>query len=420
MRIGFDITTLYVATAGVFWQNFNLVKALLAVDHDDEFLLLDYYPIHGGWLKRPEVATLTSPNSTMVHSRGFRHYRLSRWQPVQRPFLKDVAAAVDRLLYKPLSLVATRVMCSKLESVLAGVEVFHSSDVLLWRQPGAVNICTLHDLTPLLFPELHTAENQELHKKKFRFAQERADVIIAVSEATKRDIVTHLGIAPERVQVVYNGVSSEFHPIEDHAYLEEVLRAQGLTPQGYLLYVGTIEPRKNLVRLVEAYARLCTLIPGPLPQLALVGPTGWCFKDVFATVKALGLEEAVKIVGQVPVEILPALYNGALLFVYPSLYEGFGLPPLEAMACGTPVVTSNVSSLPEVVGGAGVMVPPTDTLALAEALAALILDAERREALRQAGLTQASRFSWERAARQTLEVYHTALHPADPMVGLGA
>ena len=405
MRIGFDVTSLYVATAGVFWYNYNLIKALLEVDPDNEYILLDYYPIHGGWSKPEGIAALTAPNSTLVHSRGFRHYRLSRWHPVQRPVLEDIAAGIDRLLYGPLSTIARSVMRSKLESILEGVEVFHSSDVLLWAQPGALNVCTLHDLTPLLFPELHTAENQELHWEKFRFAQEQADVVIADSEATKRDIVEHLGIAPERVKVVYCGVSPAFHPIQDRAYLEAVLNPRGLEPQGYILHVGTIEPRKNLVRLIEAYAQLRDLVPKPVPKLALVGAPGWHFKEVFDRVATLDLGDYVEFVGQAPAEILPAVYNGALFFVYPSLYEGFGLPPLEAMACGVPVLTSNASSLPEVVGDAGVMVSPTDTRMLAEAMAELVCDANRREALGKGGLIRAASFSWERAARETLAVY---------------
>jgi glycosyltransferase involved in cell wall biosynthesis len=405
VRIGFDITALYVATGGVFYYDYNLVKTLLELDQENDYLLLDYYPIHGGWRNPPEIADLTAPNARTVHSRGFRHYRLSRWRPFQRPVLRGVARGVDRVLAAPFSALSRAVMRARLPEILDGVDVFHASDVLLWSQPGALNVCTIHDLTVLLFPDYHTEENQALHRAKLRFAQEEADVVIAVSEATKRDIVAHLDIPPERIVVVHNGVSPAFHPVADRAYLAERLADLGLAPQDYLLHVGTLEPRKNLVRLVEAYAQLRRIEGGAAPPLVLVGPIGWAAQDIVARVEALGLKDAVLITGAVPFELVPLLYAGARFFVYPSLYEGFGLPPLEAMACGTPVITSNVSSLPEVVGSAGMMAPPDDTEAIAAAMAALLHDADLRQDMREAGLARASRFSWELAARQTLDVY---------------
>ena len=168
--------------------------------------------------------------------------------------------------------------------------------------------------------------------------------------------------------------------------------------------MGTIEPRKNLLRLLEAYHQL-RQDPPAVPRLVFAGGQGWGVRPVFERVASLGLVESVVFLGHVPDRLLPALYTGAAVFVYPSLYEGFGLPPLEAMACGTPVVVSDTSSLPEVVGDAGVLVDPGDVAALADALASLLVDPARRAALSAAGRRRAATFTWERAARQTLAAY---------------
>jgi glycosyltransferase involved in cell wall biosynthesis len=216
-----------------------------------------------------------------------------------------------------------------------------------------------------------------------------------------------LGIEPERVQVVYEGVAPAFRPlpVED---VRQTVRAMGLQPKEYILHVGTLEPRKNLVRLVEAYYQVRQEVSPPVPKLVLAGAAGWSFRQVFERIKALDLSEDVTVLGRVDDLLLPALYNGALLFVYPSLYEGFGLPVLEAMACGIPVITSNISSLPEVAGDAGLVVDPADKQALAEAIGKLIGDQGLREAFSIAGLQRAKLFSWERAARQTLSIYENA------------
>jgi glycosyltransferase involved in cell wall biosynthesis len=406
MRIGFDITALYVAQAGVFWYDYNLIRALLEQDQGNDYLLLDYYPIHGGWTNPPEIQELEASRAKVVHCRGLRHRRLARWRPLQLPGLRTVAGLVDRTLFWPWSAATKEVMHRQLTRLLDGVDVFHSSDVMLWKQPGALNVVTIYDLTALLFPEYHTADTRELQQRKYRFAQEEADAVIAISEATKRDIVSHLEIPAERVHVVHGGTNPAFRPIEDRQAVAQALAPLGLVPGNYILYVGTIEPRKNLVRLVEAYNQVRRMVSAPVPKLVLVGGAGWQFHDVFARIEALDLKNMVVYAGRVSTDLLPALYNGAVLFVYPSLYEGFGLPPLEAMACGVPVVTSNVSSLPEIVGDAGVLVDPTDTQALVATLATLLGDAQRRSDMVARGLARAERFSWTRAAQETLAIYN--------------
>jgi glycosyltransferase involved in cell wall biosynthesis len=229
-----------------------------------------------------------------------------------------------------------------------------------------------------------------------------------VSESTKRDLVHHYGLSPGKVDVVYNGVDADFRPLPP-AQIASFRAKQGLADR-FILFLGTLEPRKNVTGLIEAYARLSP----PRPPLVLVGGKGWLYDTVFARVEALGLSGDVHFVGYVPAEDLPLWYNAATVFVYPSLYEGFGLPPLEAMACGTPVVVSAASSLPEVVGEAGLLVDPERVEALAEAIERMIADSDLREEMRSAGLARAAGFSWEATASGTVRTYRRAL-AAEPV-----
>jgi glycosyltransferase involved in cell wall biosynthesis len=231
----------------------------------------------------------------------------------------------------------------------------------------------------------------------------RARRIVAVSESTKRDLVRSYSLSPDKVDVVYNGVDPSFRPLPSKQVA--AFRRETELPERFILFVGTLEPRKNVVGLVEAYARL----PKERPPLMLVGGKGWLYDEIFARVEALGLSHEIRFVGYVPAEALPLWYNAADLFVYPSLYEGFGLPALEAMACGTPVVTSMASSLPEVVGDAGRLVDPSDTEGLAAVMAQVLGSGEQREQMQIEGLAQASKFSWEQTAFYTAHSFKRAL-----------
>jgi glycosyltransferase involved in cell wall biosynthesis len=239
--------------------------------------------------------------------------------------------------------------------------------------------------------------------------------LLAISKATKDDLVRIYGVPPERVAVTYLAADESYSPVEDLAQIAAAKARHGIAGE-YLLFVGTLQPRKNLVRLVQAFAEATG--PGrnaqgqsglPNLQLVVAGKKGWWYSELFSVVKALGLGSRVVFPGYVAASDLPALYSGSTAFVFPSLYEGFGMPALEAMACGTPVLASNVSSLPEVVGDAGILVDPTDTGALAAAMRRLVDDSALRAELRQRGLARASRFSWERCAHETLAVFREAL-----------
>ena len=264
-------------------------------------------------------------------------------------------------------------------------------------------VLTIHDLSFLHYPRNFRA-GKRLYLRLFtQWSVRRARRVIAPSESTRRDILDHYGVPDARVDRIYYGLDPMFHPLP-RSQVADFRSRQGL-PERFLLFVGTLEPRKNVTRLVEAYARL----PQDRPPLYIVGGKGWLYDEVFARVEALHLSGSVRFVGYVPGHELPWWYNAAELLVYPSLYEGFGLPPLEAMACGTPVVTSSVSSLPEVVGSAGRTVDPTDLDALAGAMAQVLADASLRQTMQAAGLAQASTFSWPRAARQTVSSYRQAM-----------
>lgn len=264
-------------------------------------------------------------------------------------------------------------------------------------------VLTIHDLSFLHYPQNLPAARGLYLRLFTKWSVQRAQRVIAVSESTRRDILDRYGVPESRVDRIYYGSDPIFRPLPRDR-VAEFRACQGL-PERFLLFVGTLEPRKNVARLIEAYARL----PEGRPPLYIVGGKGWLYDEIFARVEALHLSEAVRFAGYVPGQELPWWYNAAELLVYPSLYEGFGLPPLEAMACGTPVITSGVSSLPEVVGSAAIKVDPTDTGALAAAMGEVLASAQVRLAMKAAGLEQAKAFSWQRAARETVASYRLAL-----------
>jgi glycosyltransferase involved in cell wall biosynthesis len=267
-------------------------------------------------------------------------------------------------------------------------------------------VLTIHDLIFLLFPEYHLPLNKWFLNSFVPLFIRRADAIIAVSKCTKGDLIRYYSVPSEKIKVIYEGVDARFQPVTEPDALARVRAIYGL-PERFILYVGTIEPRKNLSTLLEAYKLLRE--EGLEHRLVIVGRKGWLYKGFFQRLRELGLEGEVIFPGFVPDGDLPALYSAADLFVFPSLYEGFGLPVLEAMACGTPVIASNSSSLPEVIEDAGIMVDPLDVGALLRAIELILRDERMRREMRARGLEQAAKFSWERAARETLEVYRSVV-----------
>ncbi|GAB4546505.1 MAG: glycosyltransferase family 1 protein [Anaerolineae bacterium] len=265
-------------------------------------------------------------------------------------------------------------------------------------------VVTVHDLGYLYWPEAHRRPDRWYLDWTTRRHAHLAARVIADSQATRADLIRHYHADPERVVVVYPGRDEALGRQDDPEAIAAVKARYNISGR-YLLFLGTLQPRKNLVRLVEAFARLAPVWDDL--QLALAGKRGWLYEDLFVRVKSLGLERRVVFTGYVADQDKAALISGALALVYPSLYEGFGLPLLEAMACGTPVLTSNVSSLPEVAGDAALLVDPLDTDAIAAGMVRLMTDVDLREALIQRGRAQVCKFSWAGAAREILRVLET-------------
>ncbi|QQS46916.1 MAG: glycosyltransferase family 4 protein [Acidobacteriota bacterium] len=285
---------------------------------------------------------------------------------------------------------------------ISPVDIFHGTNYCIPVFAPCPTIVTVHDMSLLAQSGTHESENVRRGKRRLPIMIRRATMIISPSEWTKQEIIRYLGTRPEKIRVIHEGAREKMRPLPE-AEIRGVLEKHGIHSQ-YLLYVGTIEPRKNLVTLIRAYHELLRETPHR-PRLVLCGGRGWLEDEVFKLVEELKLQDEVRFTGYVDDADLPALYSGAEAFIYPSVYEGFGLPPLEAMACGTPVITSNVSSLPEVVGGAGLLHDPQDHRALTRHIATLLGDRSASEKLERAGIEQASRFSWERAARETQALY---------------
>jgi glycosyltransferase involved in cell wall biosynthesis len=282
----------------------------------------------------------------------------------------------------------------------AGVDLFHATEHLLPRFSSVLTVFTLHDLIFLFHPETHKPLNRWFLTLMMPRFLRAADAVIAVSECTKRDAIRFYGIPEEKITVIYEGVNPRFRPASPEAIA--AVRARYNLPEHFILYVGTIEPRKNLTALLEAFHHL--LATHDL-RLVFVGKKGWLYEGFFRRLRELGLEDRVIFTGYVPDEDLPAIYSAADLFVFPSLYEGFGLPVLEAMACGTPVVCSNTSCLPEVAGDAALLVDPADVRALAGAMERALTDEALRVTLRARVMGKARGFTWEQAAQKTLMVY---------------
>lgn len=361
MRIGIDARLLAYRPGGIARYTEALAQALARIGAEDDFVLLV------GRKERRQIVP------------GLRQRRLLT-PPHHR--LEQIALP--------------------LELAFAGLDLLHSPDFIPPFYRRCLAVITVHDLAFLRFPETVTEDSRRYYGQLERAVQS-ADGIIAVSEATRRDLAEMLGLAPERVRVIHHAADDGFRPLDGEA-VERFRRQRGL-PQGFILWVGTLEPRKNLSTLLRALRCLKEREPALSPMLVLAGARGWLYEDDLRLVEKLRLSENVMHLGPVSFGELPLLYNAARLFVFPSLYEGFGFPPLEAMACGTPVVSSSSSAMPEVLGDAAILLDPRDVDGFAAAMMRMLEDEVLRREMRHRGLAQAASFSWERTARQTLALY---------------
>jgi glycosyltransferase involved in cell wall biosynthesis len=268
-------------------------------------------------------------------------------------------------------------------------------------------IVTVFDLSFVTQPGAHKLLNRTYLSLFARWSCRRAARVIAISEWTKRDVTHHFGVAPERIDVTPLGVDHHrFKPMPPDEIA--AFRAEHGLGENTIFYLGSLEPRKNLPRLINAFAQLHTQHPHLDAMLVIGGNLAWKYDAILTHIRQLGLGERIRLIGRVSEEDLPKWYGTCAVMAYPSLYEGFGLPPLEAMACGAPVVASNVTALPEVIGDAGITVDPADADALAEALRRVLSDAPLRAEMRARSLARAARFTWERTAALTLESYRRA------------
>lgn len=290
---------------------------------------------------------------------------------------------------------------------MRGFDLYHQPNYVPHVFNGKI-VTTIHDMSHRIFPQYHPRRRVFL-LRAFENRLRKADRIITDSQHARREIVELLRIPEDRVRVIYLGASSDYRPLAMSPVKRIELQIKYNLPEQFLLYVGTIEPRKNLERLVEAYYVYKREEPNSELKLVLAGGKGWLYEGICTRVQELHLEQDVVFTGYVDGEELPFLYNMAIAFVYPSLYEGFGLPPLEAMSCGTPVISSNTSSIPEVVGEAGILIDPYQVNDLAAAIYKVAGSLSLQDELSRKGLERAQLFSWKKCAEETLQVYRECM-----------
>jgi alpha-1,3-rhamnosyl/mannosyltransferase len=291
------------------------------------------------------------------------------------------------------------------------IGLYHEPNFLPLEFDGPV-VNTVHDLSILRFPETHPKQRVRAVGGGLPAAIERSDVVVTVSEFIAREIIETFSVDASKVVAIHNGVNASFQP-RTAVEVRDCLAKHGLTYGSYVLAVGTLEPRKNIASLLRAYRKIPSDTRRHFP-LVFAGMKGWHYNDIDREIKALVATGEIKLLGYLDGDELPQVYAGSSMLVYPSIYEGFGLPPLEAMACGVPVIASNRASLPEVVGDAGILVEPYDIDAIAEAIMSLIDDVEERDRRGRAGLERSRGFSWEKCARETIAVYKRVLNDRVP------
>lgn len=374
MRIGFLTYGLDRAPTGIGRYAIELLRALAALPHGPEVVLLttEREDQYGLWTLFEHHAlpgcrllpALMSIGNILI-SQAAQHYRLD-------------------IIHDP-----------------NGIAPF------LWSDHGARRIVTIHDAFAFVVPQAHNRLDNWRYRFMLPYALRRADAVFTISERSRQDIKQYLAVPNAKLHIITYGIQSSFKPVTDADVRRSTLSRYGIK-QPYLLYVGGINARKNIARLFEAFARVHECHP----ELTLVigGQKQWQTDEIYTTFRYLNLDNEVHFTGYVEHSDLPALYSAAEAFVFPSLYEGFGLPPLEAMACGTPVVTSNISSLPEVVGDAALTVDPYDVGALARAIERTLTDEALRKDLRRRGPARSAQFTWEQTARKTTEVYERLLN----------
>jgi glycosyltransferase involved in cell wall biosynthesis len=373
-RIGVDVTSAIVQGAGIGRYTRELINAIVAIDSDNQYRL---------FTAKPPTATPVANPLPQAANVTFKPAPIGeRW--------------LYRLWYRarlPLPV----------QWVTGGLDLFHSPDFVLPPVSGNIpTLLTVHDLSFVHYANTFDKRLVDYLNRVVPWSVKRATHILADSQATQDDLVALWNVNPDKISVLYSGVADRFRPITYSDQLSAMRQRYDLGDSPYLLCVGTVQPRKNYQMLIRAYATIARDWPH---NLVIAGGKGWLFDEILAEVERNNLSDRVRFIGFVDEADLPALYSDATLFLFPSLYEGFGLPLLEAMACGVPVVSSDASCLPEVVGDAGVLLSPHDAAAWSAAIHRLLLDTPRRVKLIGAGAIQARRFSWRKSAYRLRKIY---------------
>jgi len=365
-RIGLDARLTYYRRGGITEYIEALLRELPLVDTDNEYFVLQ---------SRRDHRNLAS---------GSRQHKIACWTPAHHR-IERLALGIEAF---PLRL-----------------DLLHSPDFIPPYGPQR-SVITIHDLTFLHYPEFLTPESRRYYNDQIEYAVRRADHIMTDSEATRLDVINMLGVPAEKVTTVLLGVSERFHPVDERTIEDFLTRNQ--LPRGYILFVGTLEPRKNLKGLIHAYQQLLAA-QTDLPLLVIAGQRGWLNEELHDLMEEPGLAKHIRWLEDISPDDLPSLYSGASVLCLPSFYEGFGFPPLEAMACGTPVVVADRASLPEVVGDAGLLINPDRSESIADALHHVLTDSTLASDLRKRGLEQARRFQWSETVHKTLSIYQAML-----------
>ena len=364
MKIGFIATHIDIGMGGVSTYSYELIKNLSEMDKNN-----DYYLIH----TCPKDIDVYNSNHDFLMRSVFPNYL---WRiaigPLKLKKIKNLDIVHDPYDIGPLS----------------------------FKMPFK-KIITVHDMAYFFFPRISGLKIIIGHKVLFNKTLKTADKIIAISNSTKEDLITYFKVPEDKIVVIPHGVSEKFKQLDEEDISKSTQKYQLNFP--YILYVGSLESRKNILNLIKAFYEL--KMKNIEQKLVIVGKTNENKKILSRFIKNHNLQNDIVFTGFVADDDLPALYNAADLFVYPSIYEGFGLPPLEAMACGTPVITSNISSLPEVVGDAGIMIDHSNVEALAEAMRDVLADESLRNSIISKGLKRAKMFNWKKCAKETLKVY---------------
>lgn len=376
MRIGIDLTAAVTQGGGIGRYTRELVHALTRVDQDN----------HYRFFSAKASVALPVPNS--IPTGPHIYYR-------QSPFVEKWHY---RLWYRLRLPIPVQLLTGR-------IDLFHSPDFVLppvW--PSVPTLLTVHDLSFLHYPETFPKTLVRYLNRVVPWSIQRATHVLADSEATKRDLVTLWKIPEEKVTVLLSGVNERFRPVGEAAKLTAVRKTYRIGEAPYLLSVGTIQPRKNYQMLIRAFRPVADKLPH---NLIISGGKGWLYDEMLAEVATQGLEGRVRFIGFVDDADLPTLYSGATLFMFPSMYEGFGLPLLEAMGCGTPVISSDASSLPEVGEGTAVYLSPKDQQSWTDTMLDLLQNKEARAALAQKGVAHAAQFSWQKTAEHLLAIYRS-------------